>query len=47
MASQLPILCAGEVVRAFENLGWAVARMGNHIILVRERSAVSLSVPNQ
>ncbi len=46
MASQLPGLSAREVVRAFEALGWVVVRTGNHIIMVREGSAVSLSIPN-
>ncbi len=44
--ARLPVLGASEVIRAFEILGWEVARSGNHIILVRDGSNVSLSVPN-
>jgi len=35
-----------EVVRAFENFGWHVARAGNHIILVKEGARATLSVPD-
>jgi predicted RNA binding protein YcfA (HicA-like mRNA interferase family) len=35
-----------EVVRAFEKFGWQVARPGNHIILVKEGSRATLSVPD-
>jgi predicted RNA binding protein YcfA (HicA-like mRNA interferase family) len=35
------------VVRAFEKLGWQVARQrGSHIILTREGHIATLSVPN-
>ena len=44
--ARLLALGASEVIRAFEVLGWEVARLGNHIILVRDGSNVSLSVPN-
>jgi predicted RNA binding protein YcfA (HicA-like mRNA interferase family) len=44
--AQVPLLSGREVVRAFEKLGWQVAREGNHIILVREGARASLSVPN-
>ncbi|PYK24690.1 MAG: hypothetical protein DME59_12415 [Verrucomicrobia bacterium] len=43
---QLPVMSGGEVVRAFETFGWRVARRSNHIILVREGSTVTLSVPD-
>jgi len=39
-------MSGGEVVRAFETFGWRVARRSNHIILVREGSTVTLSVPD-
>ncbi len=42
----VPVLSASEVVRVFEMLGWRTARPGNHIVLVRDGSAVSLSIPN-
>jgi len=33
----LPVLGAGEVVKAFQSLGWEVARQsGSHIILVKQ-----------
>ncbi len=44
--ARLPVLSGQEVARAFQALGWTVARSGNHIILVREGHAASLSVPN-
>ena len=43
----VPILKPREVVRAFEKLGWEVARQrGSHIILTREGNMATLSVPN-
>jgi predicted RNA binding protein YcfA (HicA-like mRNA interferase family) len=43
----LPLLRPREVVRAFERLGWEVARQrGSHIVLTRTGSAVTLSVPD-
>jgi predicted RNA binding protein YcfA (HicA-like mRNA interferase family) len=46
MAS-VPVLRPAEVVRAFERLGWTVARQrGSHIILTRAGHIASLSVPN-
>ena len=43
----IPILKPKEVVRAFENLGWEVARQrGSHIILTKEGEPATLSVPN-
>ena len=42
-----PVLKAREVVRAFKKLGWEVARRkGSHIILTKEWSIVTLSIPN-
>ena len=43
---QLPVMSGREVGRAFETFGWQVARRSNHIILVREGSTVTLSVPD-
>ena len=43
----LPSLPARDVIRAFEALGWHIARQrGSHIIMVRDTAAVTLSVPN-
>jgi len=43
----VPILKLREVIRAFENLGWEVARRrGSHIILTKEGELGTLSVPN-
>lgn len=47
MAPLLPVLNGPEVVRAFEKLGWSVARQrGNHIIMVKAGERATLSVPN-
>ena len=44
---QVPLLRPREVVRAFERLGWQVARQrGSHIILTKQGSAVTLSIPD-
>jgi predicted RNA binding protein YcfA (HicA-like mRNA interferase family) len=46
MAS-LPSVGRRKVVRAFERLGWQVARQrGSHIILVKEGEMATLSVPD-
>ena len=43
----LPVLSGRRIVRAFEKLGWEVARQrGSHIILVKESSIATLSVPD-
>ena len=43
----LPPLSGQEVVRIFELLGWMVARQrGSHIVMVKEGSIATLSVPN-
>lgn len=43
----LPVVSGREVVRAFEQLGWQVARQrGSHIVLVKDGSIVSLAVPD-
>ena len=43
----VPLLPPRDVVRAFEALGWRVARQrGSHIILTREGHIATLSVPN-
>ncbi len=43
----LPVLSGRKAVRAFEKLGWQVARQrGSHIILIREGENVTLSIPN-
>jgi predicted RNA binding protein YcfA (HicA-like mRNA interferase family) len=43
----VPVLRPREVVKAFEKLGWAIARQrGSHIILTKEGHIATLSVPN-
>lgn len=43
----VPVLRPREVVRAFERLGWQVARQqGCHIVMIRSGSIATLSVPN-
>ena len=42
----LPVVSGQHVVRAFENAGWKVTRQaGSHIIMIKEGSLVTLSVP--
>jgi len=44
---ELPQLSGRETVKAFESLGWQVARQkGSHIILTKAGSIVTLSVPD-
>lgn len=44
---ELPVCSGQEAVRIFVRVGWSVARQrGSHIILTREGSLVSLSVPD-
>lgn len=43
----IPVLSGRDVVRAFCNGGWQVARQrGSHIILVKEGSIATLSIPD-
>jgi len=43
----LPLLRPREVIRAFEHLGWQVARQhGSHIILTKPGVFSTLSVPD-
>jgi predicted RNA binding protein YcfA (HicA-like mRNA interferase family) len=43
----LPVLSGRKVVRAFERIGWKVARQrSSHIIMVKEGEIVSLSIPD-
>ena len=43
----LPVLSGRKAVRAFERLGWHVARhRGSHIILVKDGENVTLSIPD-
>ena len=44
---KIPLLSGQEVVKIFKRLGWEVVRhRGSHIILVKEGSIATLSVPN-
>jgi predicted RNA binding protein YcfA (HicA-like mRNA interferase family) len=41
----LPLLKPSQVVKAFENLGWEIARQkGSHIIMTREGHIATLSI---
>ena len=43
----LPVLSGRKAVRAFEALGWQVARKrGSHIIMVKEGEIATLSIPD-
>jgi predicted RNA binding protein YcfA (HicA-like mRNA interferase family) len=43
----LPLLRPREVVRAFESLGWRIARQrGSHIVLTKTGALATLSVPD-
>lgn len=43
----LPKMSGKEVVRVFERFGWKASRQkGSHIILVKENSIVTLSIPD-
>ena len=43
----LPVLSGRKVVRAFERLGWQVARQrGSHIVLVKDGELATLSIPD-
>jgi predicted RNA binding protein YcfA (HicA-like mRNA interferase family) len=43
----LPVLSGRKAVRAFEKLGWQIARQrGSHIIMVKEGETTTLSIPD-
>jgi len=43
----LPVLSGRKAVRAFEKLGWQVARQrGSHVIMVKEGEMTTLSIPD-
>ncbi len=43
----IPSLKAKDVIKAFQCMGWSVARQkGSHIIMVKDGEIASLSVPN-
>ncbi|HEX2569629.1 MAG TPA: type II toxin-antitoxin system HicA family toxin [Polyangia bacterium] len=45
--AELPIVSAREARRAFEHYGWVFRRQhGSHMILTKEGSLVSLSIPD-
>ena len=42
----LPVVSGAKAVRAFQKAGWRVDRQrGSHVVLLREGSIASLSVP--
>ena len=43
----VPLLRPREVIRAFERLGWSVARQrGSHIVMTRPGHIATLSIPD-
>ncbi|MFL6281714.1 MAG: type II toxin-antitoxin system HicA family toxin [Pyrinomonadaceae bacterium] len=47
MMASLPVLSGREVVKAFESLGWKIARQSSsHIIMTKEGEMVTLSIPD-
>jgi predicted RNA binding protein YcfA (HicA-like mRNA interferase family) len=44
--TRLPVVSCAGAVKAFERAGWSVKRWGNHVIMTRTGSIVSLSIPN-
>jgi predicted RNA binding protein YcfA (HicA-like mRNA interferase family) len=43
----VPLLRPREVVRAFERLGWSVARQrGSHIVMTKSGHIATLSIPD-
>ncbi len=43
----VPLLKPREVVKAFEKLGWQIARQkGSHVIMTKEGHIATLSIPN-
>ena len=44
--TRLPVLSCADAVRAFERAGWVVKRRGNHVVMTKAGSIVSLSIPN-
>jgi predicted RNA binding protein YcfA (HicA-like mRNA interferase family) len=47
LMAKLPVCSGVEAIKAFERLGWRVARhSASHVILVKDGRAVTLSVPN-
>jgi predicted RNA binding protein YcfA (HicA-like mRNA interferase family) len=44
---KLPVLSGTQVVKAFQTLGWSIARQrSSHIIMVKDGEIASLSVPD-
>jgi len=43
---KLPVVTGDRVVKAFSKAGWAAVRQkGSHVIMVKEDSVVTLSIP--
>ena len=42
----LRVVSGRDVVKAFERLGWTVARRSSHIVMIHPDHTVTLSVPN-
>lgn len=44
--TRLPVISSDDAVEAFKSAGWKVKSQGNHIIMTKPGSIVSLSIPN-
>ena len=43
----LPVISGRKAVRVFEQFGWQIARRrGSHMVMVKENSNVTLSIPD-
>lgn len=43
---RLPTISCNDTIKAFERADWHVKRRGNHVIMTKPGSIVSLSIPN-
>ena len=43
---RLPTVSCNDTISAFERVGWRVKRRGNHVVMTKPGSIVSLSIPN-
>ena len=42
---RLPVISYTDAVKAFKRAGWSTKRWGNHVIMTKPGSIVSLSIP--
>lgn len=41
-----PTLSGRDAAKVFQKFGWRIARSGNHIVMVKDGSLASLSIPD-